>query len=257
MRLSAISRENDADVCVESFHSLADMKADSSSSIPTQTQTGEADLSFCDRSERNKIAEQLVPRCLAGDPHAWSTLVLIYRGMIFNCCYSFTRSHSDSEDYTQDVFTKIFCNLSKYDPQRSSLSSWIWNMTQHLLIDRYRAAQSRGAGKVSSLDGLLSTHGESSLARFVVDRDPGPEQNACRLERLRLLGGALRQLQPSLREVIVSYDLNDQPPAETARLLGVHEGTIRTRRSRARKQLVELFAAARVTTSPRVNSRTR
>jgi RNA polymerase sigma-70 factor, ECF subfamily len=243
MRLTAVLQENDEDVSVESPHSLADMNADSSNSIPV----GETDLSFCDRSERNKIAEQMVPRCLAGDPHAWSNLVLIYRGMIFNCCYSFTRSHSDSEDYTQDVFTKIFCNLIKYDPQRSSLSSWIWNMTQHLLIDRYRAAQSRGAGKVSSLDGLLNTHGESSLARFVVDTDPSPEQNACRLERLRLLGGALRQLQPSLREVIVSYDLNDQPPAETARLLGIHEGTIRTRRSRARKQLVELFAAARVT----------
>lgn len=43
-----------------------------------------------------------------------------------------------SEDITSDIFVKIYENIDKYDDSKSSLSTWIFTITRHKLIDYYR-----------------------------------------------------------------------------------------------------------------------
>lgn len=43
-----------------------------------------------------------------------------------------------AEDLTSDVFLKVYNNIDKYDPKKSSLSTWIFTIARNRLIDYYR-----------------------------------------------------------------------------------------------------------------------
>ncbi|MGD0683395.1 MAG: RNA polymerase sigma factor, partial [Terracidiphilus sp.] len=78
---------------------------------------------------------QIVRRCMGGDSNAWTELVRAQHRRVYGLCYRFTGNPADAEDLTQDVFLKIYSNLSSFDTNRGSLQVWITTMTRNLLVD--------------------------------------------------------------------------------------------------------------------------
>ena len=54
-----------------------------------------------------------------------------------------SRESGDAEDLTQDVFLKIYSNLSSFDTARGSLQVWITTMTRNLLVDNFRRTRNQ------------------------------------------------------------------------------------------------------------------
>ncbi len=77
------------------------------------------------RAEAQEVLALLVHQCVAGDPHAWQQLVASQHRRIYAICYRFTGSSSDAEDLTQEVFLKLYKNLSTYDTSKGSFQTWI------------------------------------------------------------------------------------------------------------------------------------
>ena len=48
-------------------------------------------------------------------------------------------SVEDAEDMAQTVFIKVFTKLDTFDGEKSSLSTWIFNITRNTLIDHQRS----------------------------------------------------------------------------------------------------------------------
>ena len=63
---------------------------------------------------RNLSDAELVQRCKAGDPDAWSILVDRFSRYVSTICLrGFRLRAEDAEDVFQDVFTRVYTNLDK------------------------------------------------------------------------------------------------------------------------------------------------
>ncbi len=172
---------------------------------------------------------KLVQRCLAGENSAWETLLKTHTGRVFNLCYRFTGRSSEAEDLTQEVFIKIFQTLRTYDVAQGAFATWLSRIARNHLVDHYR--RTRRDRLTASLDD------EESVMKETVSPAAGPGAHVESRERRELLQMGLDKLSPDLREAVILRDLNDLDYDEIARVLGVPQGTVKSRINRGRLEL--------------------
>ncbi len=186
---------------------------------------------------------QIVRRSMSGDSSAWAEMVRAHQKRVYGLCYRFTGNAADAEDLTQDVFLKIYINLGSFDAARGSLPVWITTMTRNLLVDNFR--RTRNLRATSSLDEGWNESDESGPRRSLADRlaDAGasPHEMAARNELRKMVGNALRKVSVNLREAVILRDLQDLDYKEIAQVLGIPEGTVKSRISRGRAELARLL----------------
>jgi RNA polymerase sigma-70 factor, ECF subfamily len=182
---------------------------------------------------------QIVRRCMDGDSGAWAELVRSHHRRVYGLCYRFTGNAADAEDLTQDVFLKIYSNLSSFDVARGSLQVWITTMTRNLLVDNFRRTRNQRA--TDSLDQGWDGTDELRPVDRLTAQGPSPHEMAAKKELARMVQGALARVSPELREAVILRDLQDMDYKEIAQVLGIPEGTVKSRISRGRAELARLL----------------
>ncbi len=131
----------------------------------------------------------LIERCLLGDEIAYQGLYDAFAGMLYRLAYGLLRHREDAEEVVQDSFEYAFRRLSRFDPRRSSLKTWLYRIT----ISRCRNKRRRRWLPTFSL--------QESQAEAIGDRQaPDPGEMAVLSERQQRVWQALGQLSPKLRE---------------------------------------------------------
>ena len=182
---------------------------------------------------------QTVRRCMDGDSGAWAELVRSHHRRVYGLCYRFTGNPADAEDLTQDVFLKVYSNLASFDTGRGSLQVWITTMTRNLLVDNFRRTRNQRA--TSSLDdGWESAEELQPVARLMAS-GPSPHESAAQKELAKMVQNALARVSVELREAVILRDLQDLDYKEIAQVLGIPEGTVKSRISRGRAELARLL----------------
>jgi RNA polymerase sigma-70 factor (ECF subfamily) len=185
---------------------------------------------------------QIVRRCIDGDSGAWAEMVRTHHQRVYGLCYRFTGNGADAEDLTQDVFLKIYSNLGSFNGARGSLTVWITTMTRNLLVDNFRRTRNQRA--TGSLDEGWEQVEELRPLR-PIDRlkasGPTPHEVAARKELARIVQNALARVSMELREAVILRDLQDLDYKEIAQVLGIPEGTVKSRISRGRAELARLL----------------
>ena len=177
--------------------------------------------------------QELLDRCLAGEDSAWEALLKVYARRIYNLCYRFTGRVEETEDLTQEVFIKVFQTLKSYDAAQGTFSTWLNRVARNHLVDHYR--RTRKDRVTSSLEDELRTVEESPSP----DMQPmGQVESRERKEGLQL---AFDKLSPDLREAVILRDLHDLDYAEIAQVLGVPQGTVKSRINRGRLELARVL----------------
>ena len=185
----------------------------------------------------------IVRRCMNGDSGAWAEMVQTHQKRVYGLCYRFTGNATDAEDLTQDVFLKIYSNLGSFDSTRGSLPVWITTMTRNLLVDNFR--RTRNLRATSSLDEgwdqteELRPHLPASDR--LADAGPSPHESAARNELKKMVQKALLKVSVELREAVILRDLQDLDYKEIAQVLGIPEGTVKSRISRGLAELARLL----------------
>lgn len=183
---------------------------------------------------------RLVRQCIAGDSLAWQQLVTLQHRRIYSICYRFTGSSSDAEDLTQDVFLKLYKNLSSFDLQKGSFQTWITTLARNLLVDHFRRTRLDRAS--DSLDATFDGEDDGpTLAERLADTRDSQEKLASNLQLRGHIQHALKQLSPELREAVILRDLEDMDYKEIAQVLRIPEGTVKSRISRGRGELARLL----------------
>ena len=182
---------------------------------------------------------QIIRRCMDGDSGAWAELVRTHHRRVYGLCYRFTGNAADAEDLTQDVFLKIYSNLSSFDMDRGTLQVWITTMTRNLLVDNFRRTRNQRA--TSSLDENWDATDELRPADRLTAAGPSPHETAAQKELAKMVQGALTKVSPELREAVILRDLQDLDYKEIAQVLGIPEGTVKSRISRGRAELARLL----------------
>ena len=140
--------------------------------------------------------EDLVRRCCMGEPDAFSELYGRYRRRVLSTASRIIRNPEDAQDATQEIFLKMYRSISKWDPQRSQLSTWLYRMAANHAIDCWRVRHRRVKSEIAGDAGR-------TVANQLQDVDPqhAPQQV---LENKELAGSvrrcidALPQLQRRL-----------------------------------------------------------
>ena len=183
----------------------------------------------------------LAALCLQGDSRAWEALVRREQRRVYGLCYRFTGSASTAEDLTQEVFLKVYRNLQSFDPAKAGFGVWLTTLTRNLLVDHYRRSRLERAS-----DSLDEPFGEESdgvtRADRLPDNGPGQEQHIAGLELRARVQAALARVTPELREAVILRDLQDMDYREIADVLGIPQGTVKSRISRGRAELARLLA---------------
>jgi RNA polymerase sigma-70 factor (ECF subfamily) len=175
----------------------------------------------------------LVERCLAGDETAWENLVKFHSRRVYGICFRFTGKDSEAQDLTQEVFLRIFKTLKSFRAGEGSFVVWLSRLTRNLLIDNYRRTKLERA--TDSIEDQLTQIEERSAT---TGRTDGLVAGR---EASELLQAALQRLSPELRETVILRDLEELEYREIADVLGVPEGTVKSRLNRGRAELARVL----------------
>lgn len=211
-------------------------------SLPAKPRQAEMTQTAAERAasqaEQKALAE-LASRCLAGDAAAWEQLARTQHRRIYGICYRFTGSQSDAEDMTQEAFLKVYRNLASFDPAKGGFTTWLTTLTRNLLVDNYRRNKNQRA--TSSLDDGWESAEELKPIDRLTARGLSPHEAAAKNELAKMVQEALARVSVDLREAVILRDLQDMDYKEIAFVLGIPEGTVKSRISRGRAELARLL----------------
>jgi len=177
---------------------------------------------------------EIIEQARRGDPLAWEKLVVRYSKRIYNLCYRFVERTDQAEDLTQDIFVKVFRNLNNYRAETGSFATWLMSVSRNLLIDHYR--QSKDERATISASASDEEEQPGLLENLAADA-PTPEAEMDRLEKVATLRKCLNRLSPELREAVILRDLEELSYQEISTVLGIPDGTVKSRINRGRVEL--------------------
>ncbi len=131
------------------------------------------------------------------------------------------KDRSLAEDITQDVFVKVYRYLPQFRGE-SHIHTWVYRIAVNECKGYLRSWSFRNIFPYSR----VNKEGFDTVEGSVLERD----------ERDQLVKHVLN-LPPAYRQVIALHYYADLRIGEVAKVLGVTEGTVRTRLHRARQQL--------------------
>jgi RNA polymerase sigma-70 factor, ECF subfamily len=181
----------------------------------------------------------VVQRCLDGDSGAWTELVKAHHRRVYALCYRFTGSAHDAEDLTQDVFLKVYGNLTTFDLARGSFQTWITTLTRNLLVDHFRRTKQQRS--TDSMDAGWNEADDLTIAERLATSGPTQHDRAAQKEIAKMVQEALTRISPELREAVILRDLQDMDYKEIAQVLRIPEGTVKSRISRGRAELARIL----------------
>jgi RNA polymerase sigma-70 factor, ECF subfamily len=180
-------------------------------------------------SDQPENDDELLLGMRSGDEKAFLTLYRRRQRAIYRFALHMSGSGSVAEDITQDVFLALIRDASGYDPERGTLSGYLYGIARKLLL---RHAEH---GRLDvSIDSLPVT-GPVPVLQAADD----PLADLTRKERIELLRRSVLTLPPRYREAIVLCDLEEVNYADAAQIMGCPVGTVRSRLHRARALLIE------------------
>lgn len=181
--------------------------------------------------------KQLIKNAAAGDAAAFETLVERYQKQVYNLALRMVNNESDAEDLAQEAFIRAWRSLGSFQ-YTSQFSTWLYRLTSNICIDFLRAKKRR---KVISLTMLRD---DEDSQWDLPDTEPLPEQQMIAAEERAALARALASLDPDYRQVLTLRIVNECSYQQISQILGIAEGTVKSRLSRAREQLRKKMAAS-------------
>ncbi len=152
---------------------------------------------------------------------------------VYNLCYRFTGNAAAAEDLSQEVFLRVYRTLGSYQAAQGAFATWLASVTRNLLVDHYR--RTRRDRVTDSI--------EDALPMLEEKHAPGraPDQHAEAVELSAQLQRGLARLSPELREAVILRDLQGLEYNDIRTVLGVPEGTVKSRINRGRIELAKIL----------------
>ena len=182
--------------------------------------------------------EELLRRVKAGATELFYELIRPYQKAVYLSAFSVVGNAADAEDVAQEVFLKALSRIDQFRGE-SKFSTWLVQIA--LNEARMRLRKDR-RNLYESIDAPPEDEQGDYLPRDFADWREIPNEALQQQELRQALARALASLAPMYREVFVLRDVQKLSIAETARMLGISEGAVKTRLLRARLQMRDALA---------------
>ncbi len=159
-----------------------------------------------------------------GDTAALGKLIAGVQDRVLSRCRRILPNPADAEDAAQDALLLLTRRIGSFEG-RSRFTSWLYRLTSNSALDTYRKLKRRSMEPGFDLDLMAGRDSTSVLAGSRVD-----------------LLDAFDLVPDTFSEPVVLRDIGQLDYAEIARLLGLPEGTVKSRIHEGRRQLQRLLA---------------
>jgi RNA polymerase sigma-70 factor, ECF subfamily len=164
----------------------------------------------------------------------FEALVETHYARTYSFIYRMVQSEPDAADLTQETFVRVYKALPRLRAE-GALFAWIRRIASNLCMDYLRRRNS--SLPTFSLDARVSEESDTMLSWDIADPTAEPQSLFASRERKNVLYRAIQTLPEEYRAVIVMHHIEEMRVEDIAGALGVPAGTIKSRLSRARREL--------------------
>lgn len=164
-----------------------------------------------------------------GAAYDLETLMRTYGNDVLRMAYSYVKDYDTAEDIFQEVFIKVNAKLDGFRGE-SSVKTWLLRITVNACKDYLKSAYKQ---RVT----MLEEKEEANIPATDMIEEIEKKQDAAYIRE------ALLKLPEKYREVLVCLYFEERSVVETAKVLGLSEGTVKSRLSRARERFRGILEA--------------
>jgi RNA polymerase sigma-70 factor (ECF subfamily) len=175
-------------------------------------------VGFGGRRERSDA--ELLAAYVAGERYAFDQLFRRHQRQLYRLARLTSQTPEDAEDALQDAMLSAHRSVGSFRHE-AAVSSWLHRIVVNASLDRLRRAKSRPTAPLEDV-------------YPVADR-------TAEVETAIMVRRALMRLPVEQRATVVAVDMQGYSIADTAQLLGVPEGTVKSRCARGRARLAHLL----------------
>jgi RNA polymerase sigma-70 factor (ECF subfamily) len=195
---------------------------------PGQARPDPRGVPQADRSDRD-----LLRLHVQGDGEAFGLLFVRHRERLWAVALRTLGDQEEAADALQDAMISAFRRAGDFRGD-SAVTTWLHRIVVNACLDRIRRRAARPAASGMDEQTLDVLAQGSALADPGIDKDTALDVLA-----------ALRTLGPDQRAALVLVDMLGYPVADTAEILGISPGTVKSRCARGRARLLPLLAHLR------------
>ena len=166
-------------------------------------------------------------------PAHFEDIVSQYLPVLYKRAYRYVGDPHDAEDAVQDALLSAYKHLSQFKGG-AKMTTWLTAIVTNSALTQLRR---KPREHHVSLDEPLNEERDYCLSDILRDAKPSPESECIGSQLHGYLVQLVTELSPSLRKVIQLRHFEGLTTGETARLLGLSEGTVKAQVSRGRSKL--------------------
>lgn len=161
----------------------------------------------------------------SGEQRVFAELVRRYQNRVFRFLLRLTACREEAMELTQDTMIRALRGLDGWRPD-AAFATWLFRIANNAATDKLRRRK------------LVRYVPLADDADFP-DPAAGPEEALQSAQRSRFLAAALQRLQEEHRQVLLLREIEEMSYAEIGEVLGLREGTVKSRIARAWLALLE------------------
>ena len=162
-----------------------------------------------------------------GRREGYEAMLSRYADRVFAMIVKLVPNVLDAQELTQDVFLRAFDRINSYDPQRSSLSTWLCRIAYRRALDFLKRNHPQ----------VLSIEDNQVWQTDISDEQLEAELSTNREERIELLERLIDELPSDERTLLTLYYYDGYPLTEIAYIMGIDAKVLANRLYRTRKKL--------------------
>ncbi len=193
-------------------------------------------------NHRDKTYDEALPedtllafRTADGDNDSFEKLVRKYERLVATCAYSVVGNTEDALDVSQEAFLKAYKSIASFKGD-SEFSTWLYRIAKNCALDFIRRKKDAAIS--------INSSGDEGNGFDLPDesKNSNPEKAALENEKTRLLYGAIEKLSDEHKEILLLRDINGYSYDEISNMLGIEQGTVKSRIFRAREALKKILS---------------
>ena len=164
---------------------------------------------------------------------AFNILVQRYKNPLTNFVFRFLGDYATCADVVQETMIKVYRYKDTYSSV-AKFSTWVYTIAGNLARTEYRRQRRRNIFSISD-------YGEDHSTYDLPDESSRPDVITDSGIKDEIIQKALLKVKETYREAVILRDIQGLSYEEISEILGVNEGTVKSRINRGRAQLQELL----------------
>ncbi|MBI3219403.1 MAG: RNA polymerase sigma factor [Bacteroidetes bacterium] len=173
----------------------------------------------------SQIDLNLIQQAQRGDRQAFRQMVTHYQVFLYAVAFRYLGNAADAEDVVQEVFIKLWKNLSAYRSE-VKMSTWLYRILVNHCLDMKKKTSYQNERNQQSVETIVNHPDQSS-----------PLDKLVQTELTQLYQKAIDQLSDMQKMIYVLRDVEDLPSAEVCQLVNVSEDQVKSNLYHARKKI--------------------